>query len=377
MSRSNFSALLLAPVLAAGLFTTAASAADAPVPAKSADAQAAPLRFQQIEVKDDDRMVGGVAFTCLIPDGWKYDGGIVWRPDIIEPCCTDMRIWDPTSHAEVHVYPDIRFSWPVRQYFGAPRQGQWVLGARTEPPVDAQTAIRQWVMPERLTDLPADAKIVSIDDYPEYAKYAEIQMKALDQKDNPPQITAARALIEYTANGQAMQERVYCAVASGTVMGTTYWSPCFIAAIKAEKGKLDDTAAILTSIAHSVKLNTDWAIKVSLLRQYLIQQRTAAINNQTMQMDRFCNAQRARLTQDFQNNMAESRQRFDRNMAAMDQQTESMNKILTGVQNYTNPTTGRTMELPSNSRPVYFNSLNGSVQIGGTPPKDWTVLQPK
>jgi hypothetical protein len=344
---------------------------------QTAPAPLGTLRFQQLEVKDDPNKIGGTAFTCLIPEGWKSEGGVVWCPDVADPCGVRLRIFDPNSHSEVDCYPDLRFRWNERPVLGdAPQgSGKFDYGAVVEPMVDAPAALRKYVLPVRRPDLPADAKIVSCEDFPEYAKYTSTKLDAIDPNHAP--VTAARAQIQYTQDGKAVEERVYCAIASLKVGTTVFWTICNIAGVKAEKGQLDAAVSLLTCTAHSVKLNEDWATKSLILKHYLIQQATAGLIRTTEQMNAFCNQQRARMTRDFEANMASSHAQFEKNMAAMDQQTQAMDQILTGVQNYTNPDTGRTLELPSNSQPVYFDSLSNTVQIGGDKPKDWTVLQPK
>src|SRR5438552_4680925 len=81
-----------------------------PVNAASAKpAAAAPLRLRKYTVNDP--MMGCDAFTLLVPEGWKVEGGVAWQMEYANLATGQMRIFDPQSAAALEVLPTIPYTW--------------------------------------------------------------------------------------------------------------------------------------------------------------------------------------------------------------------------------------------------------------------------
>ena len=144
--------------------------------------------------------IGNEAFRMLIPNDWKFEGGIRWILDNpIMPAIVGFRVGNGID--EFEVFPNQSFFWTndftISMLF--PR-GSIYFGNEVRSPQSPDSALRNIVIPRFRGGL--KLKIIKEELLSELAKILKIERKG----------SGAKIKIEYERNGILMEEDIYCVV---------------------------------------------------------------------------------------------------------------------------------------------------------------------
>jgi len=218
------------------------------------------MKFQWQTVIDNSPTIGGgPVCKFLIPAGWKFDGGVVWNMGSARPAQLKFEVSDPNSPAAFYEYPGAYFCWGAGLRPGMNYMGSIVR----QPPADQFQAL-QMVIPAYRPDI-TDPKIVETENLP---KVAQQVFQALPPGPNGrSMVLAGRMRLEYSLNGQPMQEDFYIVFRQDLNMrtGGESWSLDQIRSIRAPKGQMDLYTTLHKVEQQSGVPNPDWNQKYSQL----------------------------------------------------------------------------------------------------------------
>ena len=303
----------------------------------------------------DEQGTGSEAFSFLIPEGWNFSGGLVWLLDNpAMPATAAFKVTNPGGTEEWEGFPNQPFWWTTNQgMLSLNPVGSRYFGNEVAPPVDAQQAMKQIILP-RFRGNAANLKIIEEQHLPELAQ-------AVGAGKQQPGIQAsadgAKIKIEYQYNGRTFEEEIYCVVEYYTFpiqswSGVTYntnWTVDYIFSMKAEKGKLQAASPIFQTITYSFQLNPNWYNKYVQLVEYLIQQQIQHIND-IGQLSRMLAQQSDQMRQDNLQSW------YDR-QAVGDRIAEDFSDYVRGVDRYYDPFKEQSIELPTGYDNAWVNSL--------------------
>ena len=292
-----------------------------------------------------DREGTGIeVFRMLLPENWKFEGGIRWildNPGM--PAIVMFRVGNEID--EFEVFPNQSFYWTndftISMMF--PR-GSRYFGNEIQPPVGPIDALRNIVIPRFRGGL--ELKIIKEEPLAELAKILKVEGKG----------NGARIRIEYERNGILMEEDIYCIVelyeySTPSFIGITkniFWLVDYIFSFKSIKGKLEDNK-ILQTVAFSFKLNPLWYNKYKQIIQYLAQMQIRQIRN-VGELSRIISQTSNEIRED---NMRDYYARGD----IMDRVMKESSHTIRGTEEYYDETQGKNVELPSGHDDIWANSL--------------------
>ena len=311
------------------------------------------FRLRPASIMDAPNMIGGEAYQVLVPVGWNIEGSMLWFNRPSNPALPRARISNPNGIEEISILPTLNFTWSqmLQPYFPI---GSDYLGMEVRPPIqDPFQVIRTLVLPRYRPDL-RNARIVGQEELPKLAaagneKYPELRGLA--------QYRGGRVRLEYSWNGRAVEEDVFCLL--GWVrfpVGTGYsiiWGADEIRTLRAEKGALDKQYGLFQAVSFSLRPNLSWFARYEQLCQMLAQQQiqqsnaaVAASRQASAQSDRM-NELRKYIARSNDHVTAGIRSSYETRQASMDRINHAWSNHIRGVDDYHNPLTGRTVQLPS------------------------------
>jgi hypothetical protein len=333
------------------LFTLVMVAVPLAVPLRG---QAPALRLRQQVIRDP--MVNNEeAFTLLVPEGWRMEGGIIWRQELSNLALLGLRLADPAGGRAFEIFPNLPYIWNQAGFWGFP-PGSLYLGSYVVQPVEPADFVRLLLVPQFRGR--AGAQIIRTEPLPEWAR----QIAATVQEPGAvKQVAAARTRIEYQDNGRAMEEDIYCVMVytqSAAAPGVIYWGSERAFGFRAEKGQLDRQAPLLQAISASVRLGPRWFGHVQQVRELWIQNQMQAIRN-AGELSRYI----ARTTDE----MSDAQQQAWQNRRASEDRTaEAFTRYIRGVENYRDPYSDREVQLPTGYSEVWA-SKDGQYILGNDP----------
>lgn len=178
-----------------------------------------------------DNQTGLAAFQLLIPDGWRFQGGITWLPKPYKISEMRFSVHAPDNSAGFDVYPDFSYLWSqnpqVNQWYG---QSMSVLQPRS-----AVDWLQQNIIPEYRKGV-QNLQVVKSRSLPDTAQ--EMYNAAMQLARNNPvygQLVAGTRLsvdvgvveISYSYQGQEYYEIFVAKINYTTSMDgqTTFWGP--------------------------------------------------------------------------------------------------------------------------------------------------------
>jgi hypothetical protein len=303
--------------------------------------------FRRVSLVDSPNMIGGEALQLLIPADWQFQGQIVWRNNPAYPAAAKMRAFNPKSVEEIGAMPNLLFYWNpyVTRFF--PIGGTYLGNEIRQPVLAPGTALRTFVLPRYWPEL-RSARVVREENLPELA--AAGPLKYPDLKDTGT-FRAGKLRLEYEQNGATIQQDVYCLIVAfqAPINGTisTFWGIDEIRDSKAPKGKLDEQYKLMQTIAYSTRLNLQWFARYQQLTRMLMQNQMNA-SNRAVELSRYL----ARTNNEVTSTI---RQSYENRQAAMDRINERFDNHVRGVEDYRDPYSGSTVQLPSGYQEVWAN----------------------
>jgi hypothetical protein len=337
----------------------------------AASARGGAVRFTRYSVMDDPAMIGGEAFSMLIPEDWQVEGGLFWRVNPAVPAYISMRVSSPDHTESLEAFPALTFVWAEG---GIPlfKPGSIYLGNEVEEPLeDPVVYIKQVLLPRFRKNLPLP-QVTAAEELPKLAE-------AISENSKEPglqkKFRAARVRLEYIENGRAMEEDFYCVLASTLVpsIQTTFWGPDRNYAFRAEQGKLDARSKVFQTIMSSIQPNLSWFNRYLQLIQILGQSRIEGTRNPSEFGPVIKSATTGQISEP-------CRQVYERQRAAQERVNASFLQYVRGLAQYLNPVDHRVVLLPSypgawvNGRGDYLLAQEASFDpnIGTT--QDWQRL---
>jgi hypothetical protein len=370
--------------------TTSAPAPPASVHGAAPSAQTTSVyRFRMTSIMDSPQGLGGEAYRILAPEGWRVEGGVIWKPDPSNPASAWARLTGPHGQ-QIGVLPSLVFVWNPQMLGAYFRPGQFYAGTEVEPPVlDPFQCIRRVVIPRYLRNL-ASARVVGEQPLPELAEAGRAKYPGPEFRN--AYFRAGKMRFEYNENGVEMEEDVYLLVSAvqfrvGPTLSTV-WAPDEIRYSKAPKGMLDAQIPLFQTAMFSMRPNIHWWAGVQQVSQALTRQQINA-SNAALAM--------AQRNQQLADQMARTRESiahagdqinsmimkgYQNRQATMDRINARWDRTIREVEVYHNPDTGENVELPSGYGSGWVNRggdylVAGSVNYNPNYASngDWTRLE--
>ncbi len=333
------------------------------------------LRFERAEVRDPG-LNNMVAFTGLMPAGWRVYGGISWRLELVPHAVVDYSFYDPNGLAAVRFLPGVVYLWTESGPFQGILQPGQVSGRSIvmPPPINnPQWYIQQIVVPQHFS-FARNVTIGRIEPMPAVAQQAAQYMAPVAvAAGGSLRLEGYRARLHYEWEGQAYDEDVYFTLVFTRIVNMTgvmwTWLPEMMHSIRAGRGELDELTPLLRVVAANTSPTPEWYA----IREQISQ----SIHTQTMQTLRQMGDLQWQM---YQNRQQLSRQHHDqwRNQQAMlDRTHEAFTQYIRGVETYRTPD-GARMELPAGYNNAWMRPETGEVVLSNEPRYDpgsyWTRI---
>jgi hypothetical protein len=312
---------------------------------KSAPKSGATLRLKKISVPDP--MIGCDAFTMLIPDGWKTEGGVQWQFQWQNLATGNMRIFDPKSAAVLEILPvtpacfdesGTMFLQPGTNYMGS-----YVI----TPPRDVKQYVEAIVVPLFRKNV-ENVRVGALTPLPAVAKAVE---KNVQEAGVSKRVESGKVRLEYSLQGKPIEEDVYVTIVqarSQILPGMVVWNCEHQYAFRAEKGKLDALAPLLQAMVSSVVIDLKWYAGYS--------QVVALRNKGQMDQIRAAGELSRQISRNNDAMIASMRSSWEARQKSEDHVYQQFSESIRGVETYENTFDSRPVELPSGYDDVWVNS---------------------
>jgi hypothetical protein len=316
--------------------------------------QAPALRLRMQAVHDP--MVNNLeAFSLLVPQDWKAEGGIVWRGELSSLAYLQLRLSDPRGASALEFFPTLPYVWSDAGFFGFPA-GSLYLGSYVVPPLDPDNFVRRLLLPQ----LPGRvaATVVRTEPMPQLAQ----QVAATVQEAGAlKQVAAGRTRVTYHEGTRTIEEDIYSVIVyaqTAVSPGVVFWGPDRVFGFRAEQGQLDRQAPLLQTIFASARVNRLWFAHLLQVREAWIQGQLQNIQ-QAGELSRYI----ARTTDE----MSDAQQRsWENRRASEDRSAAAFSEYIRGVETYHDPFSERDVQLPTGYRDVWV-SRGGEYLLANDP----------
>ncbi len=314
----------------------------------------APVKYTTV-ICTDKEGIGIEAFRMLVPDGWRFSGGIDWvldNPGM--PARAAFTVAAPAGRACFEVFSNQAFfatDNPMTLSNFPP--GSRYFGSEVRAVLEPAAMLKEIVLP-RFRSGKSGLRVTGEEHLPELARalgagkpQAGVQTFA----------DAAKLRIEYSDNGVTMEEEIY-----GVVEGFSYplqtmygrstntnWFADYLFSFRAEKGKLSGLAKTFETMARSFRLNPRWFSKHNQVVEYLIARQIQAIKN-VGELSRIISRTSDEIS-------AMTMKSYEERQAVNDRIAENFSDYVRGVDRYYNPIEERPVELPAGYERAWTNSL--------------------
>lgn len=330
------------------------------------------LRMKSFAITD--HQMGSIpAFRVLAPADWRPSGGLTWNTALANLVTADVAITAPDGGTGAFVHPSNLFISGQIEYQW--QRGQLYLGMIVMPIPDSPTAfVQQLVLPQQRPNA-RNIRLVRQEDLPEWAD----SIAAANQQ--PGGIcrgfgTCAR--FAYTENGVAWEEDFYCVVlVAQPNMGpqNIFWQADRNLSVRARKGRLDALKPLASAFVNSFRVDRSWFARFNQVQQQWIAAQQQGIANAgalSRAISRSNDAFDAALAQSWR-----TRQQ------AEDRASREFSEYIRGTENYHDPSSGNSVELPGGYDHAWANSLGEYVlsnDAGFDPNQhsnnDWVAIDP-
>ncbi|MBP1655786.1 MAG: hypothetical protein H6Q31_387 [Bacteroidetes bacterium] len=311
-----------------------------------------PMRFRT-EVCIDRTGTGKEAFRMLVPADWKFAAGITWildNPGM--PATGWLRATNPALPEELEVFPNQAFFYtdnPLGQQLNPP--GSKYFGAEVRTPVGPVQALKSIVL-KRFRRSVKNLSVVHEERLPELAA-------ALGVSSREPGVSAdgGKIRVKYTKDGTPMEEELYglietLAVPIQGMYGTTtntFWTVSYIFSVKAPQGTLDSLGPLFRTMGSSFRMNPQWLNTYVQVVNFLIQNQIRHIRN-TGELSRIISQTHREISDDMQRS-------WEQRQGVYDRLSERFSQNIRSVDEYYDPVSERSVELPAGYRNAWVNGL--------------------
>ena len=302
-----------------------------------------------------DLRTGLEAFRLLIPKGWQVEGAIAWSANPALPATSDFRIHSQGGSEELRLFPTQSYFWTDNPLFLATNPpGSLRFGTLVAQPIDLDGAFRQLILP-RFRPGVADLQIVGRERVPELAALAAgTATPGVDARAEGGKIR-----LTYREAGAAREEEIYAAVSQfrtdlpGSAISRpyfiNYWFVDYVFSFRARKGQLDAFARTFQTMIFSLRVNPQWFAKVLNVKEALVQLAIREIHAVGRMGEIIARAG---------SQIREDQQRaWEQRQQVQDKIAQNFGDHIRGVERYTDPFSGKEVELPSGYGHAWANNL--------------------
>ena len=297
--------------------------------------------------------INGPALTILVPDGWTVQGGPVWRHQYSNLATFEGIVASADGFEAVQYFPIFPQIW---QQGGIPffPEGSIYLGNEVRPPIgDAAAFLEALVLPAYRGGV--GPRIIAREPLPAVAAmYVQNSLAGTE-------VVAERILTEHVFNGVAILEE-FTVVLSFTpnpaIPGALVWKPEQLFSVRAPASAFEEARPILQAIATSPVVNRDWYAAYVYVLDLSIQNGFAAIRS-AGEMSRIV----TEANQAISDTIIES---YNQTQATNDRIFDAVSQTIRGVETYSDPFEGGTIELPNGYNYAYA-SEEGNVILTNEP----------
>jgi hypothetical protein len=304
------------------------------------------LRFQRQTYVDREGL-GVEAFRM---------GGIRWVLDrTASPADAAFTVTSPNGEEVFEILPNLSFTWNTDPMMRATFPiGSRYFGSEVRPAMAAIEMLTKIVVPRFRGRVPG-LRIVAQQDLPELGR--AVAAAAQPEANVRKSATGAKVRLEYVLAGKPYEEEVYGASETALVsfpgyVGTrtiTYWAASHLFACRAPKGQLERDASLFQTMAFSFQLSPQWFDRYSELIGKLAQQRIREIRTI---------GEISRIVSRTNNEISDMRRRqWESDQAAHDRINQAFSQHVRGVDEYRDPSSGHSVELPSGYQHAWSNPL--------------------
>jgi len=294
-----------------------------------------------------DPMVNNiVAGTILKPEGWKFEGGVKWYPDMYHQADFEARISNPNTLEQLEFLPiatAVHFRNPVMPM----QRLSNYMGSIVLEPMAPQKLVTEFTLPSFRKISPRLVKSV---DMPELAKLCAAKNGGGNWK-------ASRTRVTYSYQGTSVEEDYYvaCYYYPEQSLGfnntsVTVWGVGLAFSIRAAEGELDNVSPKMLACVHSLKGTAEHLKQVMYVQSLFSKRMNQSIQDAGM-ISRQISAN---------NDYALELMRSSRAMknASDDRISKQFSDYIRGTQEYTYG--GTSYSLPNNYQQAWINS-NGTI----------------
>jgi hypothetical protein len=320
--------------------------------AESSSARKPPMRFRT-EKCIDRSGTGMEAFRMLVPEGWSFEGGITWildNPGM--PATAWLRASNRSAPQELEVFPNQSFFWtdnPMNRQMFPP--GSKYFGAEVREPLGPVQALKTIVL-ARFRRSVQGLSVVKEERLPELAS-------TLGVSSAQPGMSAdgGRIRVRYSKGGTAMEEELYALVESFAIpipsaygqFTNTLWTVSYISSVKTPRGELDSLGPMFRTMASSIRVNPQWMNTYVQVINFLIQNQMRQIRN-AGELSRIISQTHREISDDMM-------RAWEDRQAVYDRLSERFSQNIRGVDEYYDPVSERSVELPAGYRNAWVNGL--------------------
>ena len=314
--------------------------------------QKQPMRFRT-EICVDRNGTGNEAFRMLVPAGWKFNGGITWvldNPGM--PATAWLRATNPSVPEELEIFPNQSFFWtdnPMNQQLFP--SGSKYFGAEVRVPVGPVQALKSIVL-RRFRQSARNLAIEHEEHLPDLAA-------SLGVSSQTPGMSAdgGKLRVTYLRQGVALEEEFYALVESFKIpiqsmfgsFTNNFWTVSYIFSAKSPQGKLDSLGALFRTMGASIRVNPQWMNTYTQVVNFLIQNQMQRIRN-AGELSRIISQTHREISDDMMRSWEERQGVYDR-------LSERFSQNIRSVDEYYDPVSEKSVELPAGYQNAWVNGL--------------------
>ncbi|MCB9303408.1 MAG: hypothetical protein H6566_22465 [Lewinellaceae bacterium] len=314
-----------------------------------------PIKFKAFSYIDAQG-TGGEAFHFLMPDNWKFSGGITWALDLpAMPATAAFRVYNPNGAEAFEAFANHCYFWTDNQMtLSLNPPGSRYFGMEVRPPATAVDALQLITLAQARGNRPK-LQVIHAEALPGLAK--AVGAGNLGEGYVQSFADGAKVRITYEEGGILMEEEIYGVVEGmyfpiQSMYGTStnvIWYMDYLFSFKARQGELEKHAKVFQTIISSFRLNPQWYAKYSNMIEYLAQQQIQRIHS-IGELSRM-------LSQMSDQMRAENLAQFEARGKVYDQASQDFSDYMLNIDRYYDPFEGREVELPSGYNHAWSNNL--------------------
>lgn len=348
-------------------------------------AQPQPLRFQK-QVVMDKQGFNMEAFRLLVPDKWRFQGGVSWNMQKFPAeAFIAYKVESPDGRSLLQQYPHQMCFWSQDPSLQASYSR---TGAEIQQPMTGVDYLRNIFLPRMRRDI-SGLKVLENGPLPDLAqRNLEITRYHLDVFNQISPFTfryelgsdAGHLRVQYRRQGQEVVEELIVSITYQTVhMPTMYgavqaisWIPQ-VKSFQAPAGEMGAKAPLFKVILDSYQENPEWAVAGTRLA-------AAITRNQLRQQQAvFQQMQQIRQSQSEVSDMIH--EGYRRRSAAMDRVFDKYSESIRGVDSYRDPVNERYVEVPNGMQNawtdgreyIFSDQADFNPNIGST--RNWQQME--